>query len=206
MSRATETLAQRLKLARTKRGFGQIALATATQLKQSDISKLENGKILKTTGIARLSNALHVPSEWLEFGEGPTPDWDAKVAKRQPAFQWLNPETGESKTVDQKVTELLADEALATALTKRVIAAAHAATKSPPLPPEVAALAAELAGILDPAERAAAVNAATTAKDSLLNRRHRTTRRRVSPAPVPVELRNQQPTQALAGNKKGKLT
>lgn len=44
-------------------------------MKQSDISKLERGGIQKTTGIARLATALRVPVIWLEFGEGPEPDF-----------------------------------------------------------------------------------------------------------------------------------
>ena len=45
-------------------------LAKASGLKQSDISKIENGLILKTTGIVALARALRCDPEWLATGEG----------------------------------------------------------------------------------------------------------------------------------------
>jgi hypothetical protein len=42
-------------------------------MKQSDISKLENGVMQRTTGIARLAEALAAPATWLETGEGQPP-------------------------------------------------------------------------------------------------------------------------------------
>lgn len=44
-------------------------------MKQSDISKLETGRMLQTTGIARLARALGVTDLWLEMNEGPPPAW-----------------------------------------------------------------------------------------------------------------------------------
>lgn len=76
MTRQTDTLAGRVKLARTRRGLNQQELADRAGLKQPDVSKIERGLILKTTAIARLSAVLAVPSYWLEMGEGPEPDWD----------------------------------------------------------------------------------------------------------------------------------
>lgn len=75
MPRPLETLAQRLVYARKKRHFSQEKLAELSGLKQPDISKLEKGKMLKTTGMARLAHALNVPARWLELGEGDEPDW-----------------------------------------------------------------------------------------------------------------------------------
>jgi transcriptional regulator with XRE-family HTH domain len=75
MARPVETLAQRLSRARKKRGLSQTKLAELSGLKQSDISKLETGNMLKTTGMARLARALLVSDLWLELGEGPEPDW-----------------------------------------------------------------------------------------------------------------------------------
>jgi len=80
MSRPLESLAQRLVHARKKRGLNQGQLADAAGLKQPDVSKLETGRMLKTTAMARLSRALGVSGAWLEFGEGPEPDWDVKAS------------------------------------------------------------------------------------------------------------------------------
>lgn len=77
MPRPLETLAQRLVHARKKRNLSQERLAELSGLKQPDISKLEKGKMLKTTGMARLAHALALPALWLELGEGDEPNWDA---------------------------------------------------------------------------------------------------------------------------------
>lgn len=69
-ARMETTLARRLKEARTKRGMRQEDLAKASGLKQSDISKIENGLILKTTGVVALARALRCDPEWLATGEG----------------------------------------------------------------------------------------------------------------------------------------
>jgi transcriptional regulator with XRE-family HTH domain len=81
MSRPLESLAQRLVHARKKRRLNQEQLAEAAGLKQPDVSKLETGRMLKTTAMARLARALGVPSAWLEFGEGREPDWNVKPAE-----------------------------------------------------------------------------------------------------------------------------
>jgi transcriptional regulator with XRE-family HTH domain len=57
------------------RKLSQAHLAERAGLKQSDISKIENGKISKTTAMARLSHVLRVPAAWLELNEGQEPDW-----------------------------------------------------------------------------------------------------------------------------------
>lgn len=86
MDEPTETLAQRLKLARRKRGLTQVQLAklAGEGVQQSDISKLERGDALATSAIARLARALRVPSAWLEENEGGVPDWDAVDVKGAP--------------------------------------------------------------------------------------------------------------------------
>jgi transcriptional regulator with XRE-family HTH domain len=76
MNRPANSLAQRVKLARTKRGLSQKRLAEASGMKQADISKIENAKIVKTTGIARLAAALAVAPHWLEMGADAEPDWN----------------------------------------------------------------------------------------------------------------------------------
>lgn len=71
MSKTPDTLAARLKLARELSGLTQAALAKRAGMKQPDISKLELGTMLKTTGIARIAQALKVRPEWLEQGHEP---------------------------------------------------------------------------------------------------------------------------------------
>lgn len=70
-----DTLGRRVAHARKQRKMTQAGLAKASGLKQPDISKIELGLIQKTTGIARLANALHVPVAWLEEGLGQEPEW-----------------------------------------------------------------------------------------------------------------------------------
>lgn len=83
MVRPIETLSQRLAAARKARGFTQGELARLAGMKQPDISKIELGLIQQTTGIARLAQALSVPVEWLELGEGSDPlDSDNRVSHK----------------------------------------------------------------------------------------------------------------------------
>ena len=70
-------MASRAKKRRIDLELSQEQVAAATGLKQTDISKLERGKIAKTTGILRLAQALKCNPYWLEFGEG---DQDASIS------------------------------------------------------------------------------------------------------------------------------
>lgn len=70
-----ETLAQRLAAARAARDLRQVKLAELAGMKQADISKIETGRILRTTGIGRLASVLGVPPMWLERGVGDPPPW-----------------------------------------------------------------------------------------------------------------------------------
>lgn len=65
-----DTLGKRLKHARLERGLTQQQLASASGVKQSDISKLERGGSNTTTGVVRLAKALNCSAEWLDTGEG----------------------------------------------------------------------------------------------------------------------------------------
>jgi phage repressor protein C with HTH and peptisase S24 domain len=65
-----DTLATRLKFARQERGLTQVQLAKRSGVKQSDISKLERGDSLKTTGLVALARALAVRVDWLDTGDG----------------------------------------------------------------------------------------------------------------------------------------
>lgn len=71
LTHGMDTLAKRVKAARARiKGMRQEDLAEQAGMKQGDISKIENGKILKTTGIVSLARALRVDPHWLETGEG----------------------------------------------------------------------------------------------------------------------------------------
>src|SRR6218665_1313057 len=76
-----DTLAGRLKLARKRRGLSQEELAAKADIKQSDVSKLETGRMQRTTAIARLARALAVPDHWLEMGVGSEPAWDLSLGQ-----------------------------------------------------------------------------------------------------------------------------
>lgn len=65
-----DTLGKRLKHARLERGLTQMQLAQASGVKQSDISKLERGDSITTTGVVRLAKALGCSAEWLDTGNG----------------------------------------------------------------------------------------------------------------------------------------
>lgn len=69
-----DTLAKRVKFGRKRLSLSQDDLAKLSGLKQSDISKIETGKIQKTTGIAALAHALQCNPYWLDTNEG-YPAW-----------------------------------------------------------------------------------------------------------------------------------
>lgn len=65
-----DTLAKRVRLARKFRKLSQDQLAVLSGLKQPDISKIERGEILKTTGLLALARALQCSPNWLDTGDG----------------------------------------------------------------------------------------------------------------------------------------
>lgn len=67
------SLAGRVRYARTLRRLTQDRLAELSGLKQGDISKIENGRILKTTGMPGLARALQCSVDWLDTGDGEKP-------------------------------------------------------------------------------------------------------------------------------------
>lgn len=87
-----DTLAKRVKAARARlEGMRQEDLAIASGLKQGDISKIENGKILKTTGLVALARALRVDAHWLATGEGamlPITGWPGTRLTIEEIHQW----------------------------------------------------------------------------------------------------------------------
>jgi transcriptional regulator with XRE-family HTH domain len=74
LNHGMDTLAKRAKAARIHLKLNQAKVAEISGLKQADISKIENGKILRTTGIVGLAKALRCDPEWLLTGDNP-PDW-----------------------------------------------------------------------------------------------------------------------------------
>lgn len=65
-----ESLAARLKVARSSKGYTQEKLAEISGVKQSDISKIERGATQSPTGLLALARALGVDPFWLETGDG----------------------------------------------------------------------------------------------------------------------------------------
>lgn len=83
---------ERLKYARTLRGFSQIDLANLAGSSRSMISSYENGSRLpKGATLLRLSGVLRVPAQWLMEGEGPMESTEHSQS-RVPSndFDWLN--------------------------------------------------------------------------------------------------------------------
>lgn len=86
------TVAERVKLARTKRRLSQRDLAERASLSSGYLTHLERGdnealsskeKIgsPKLDSIERLAHALDVPVAWLAFGSGDEPVWDPDPAE-----------------------------------------------------------------------------------------------------------------------------
>lgn len=71
-------LEKRLTEARERAGLTQTRLAVLTGLKQSDISKIENGQSRKTTALPALARVLQCDVDWLDTGDG-VPDWGRKL-------------------------------------------------------------------------------------------------------------------------------
>lgn len=70
LNKKMDTLAERIKFARKKRGLTQNQLSELSGVAQSDLSKLERGKSLKTTNLVGLAKALDCNPEWLDAGDG----------------------------------------------------------------------------------------------------------------------------------------
>lgn len=71
LNASMDSLAKRLRSARKDEGLTQTQLAQISGVKQSDISKIERGKIQKSTGLLALARALHRNPNWLDTGDGP---------------------------------------------------------------------------------------------------------------------------------------
>jgi len=75
------TVADRVTLARTKRGFKKADLAAKADISSGYLTQLENprpdAKITdpKVDTLQKLATALEVPFAWLAFGTEPEPEW-----------------------------------------------------------------------------------------------------------------------------------
>jgi transcriptional regulator with XRE-family HTH domain len=101
MRRDLLTLGQRLKFARDRAGITQGELANDAGIKQGDVSKIENGRILKTTAIARLADVLGVSALWLEIGSGDDQEELAFVQRVDADMPLLSRKTPSSEGVAQ---------------------------------------------------------------------------------------------------------
>ena len=84
----SDTLASRLKQARSLRGLTQVQLAALSGVKQPDISKIERGEIQKTTSLLGLARALRVNPHWLDTGDG---DMEPQTTPVQPEASNVKP-------------------------------------------------------------------------------------------------------------------
>lgn len=62
------TLAERLKIAREKKGMSQAQLADLIGLSQQSVAKIENGDTLQPRKIKEIAKALDVSQKWLQLG------------------------------------------------------------------------------------------------------------------------------------------
>ncbi len=88
-------LGDRLRHARTIRGFSQERLSEISGVKQGTISKIERGDQTKTTFYVELANALDVRIEWLQRNEGPM-EKDRQVKESPPLYPSQPPEVAET--------------------------------------------------------------------------------------------------------------
>lgn len=97
-----ETLAHRIKFAREYRQLTQSVLAKKSGLKQSDISKLETGRMSSTTSIVGLAKALQCSIVWLDSGKGEP--WNLKHNTTAEMHLINIPIRGSSYFKDQQLT------------------------------------------------------------------------------------------------------
>lgn len=116
-----DTLAQRAKAARKHAGLTQEQAVERSGVKQSDISKIERGKTLRSVGLLQLAQAYNCDPYWLDTGNG-TPPWEQvqssgpgivmKTEKGMQALEVKAPRQARSFTVDESEWALLQDFAL----------------------------------------------------------------------------------------------
>ena len=75
----TETLGNRVKLARAARGLSQKRLAEMCGVSQSAVDQVERGVTARPKWVFELTRALGVSQEWLIHGIGPAPEISHKL-------------------------------------------------------------------------------------------------------------------------------
>lgn len=89
-----DTLAKRLAHAREAAGLTQGQLSAKSGVAQSDISKIENGQILRPTSTVALSKALGCNPFWLDDGSGDPrqmPGWPFEHFSQEEYRRFLTP-------------------------------------------------------------------------------------------------------------------
>lgn len=71
MIRYVETISDRLKKARARKGWTQGELATAAGVSQGTVGNIESGHRKSLASLVSIAEALGVSYKWLAFGEGP---------------------------------------------------------------------------------------------------------------------------------------
>jgi len=68
-----QSLADRIRIARTEAGLSKAALAKAVGVSGPTVTDWESGKIsqLRASNLLRLATVLQVSADWLESGKGP---------------------------------------------------------------------------------------------------------------------------------------
>lgn len=100
-----DTIAERLKYARSRKGFTQEELAKMTNTSQDVIQKIENGKSLRPRNIEKIAKALDVSPAWLQFGSADLDKLDADAVKIAIRLSDLTPE--QRKIVDATLKTLI---------------------------------------------------------------------------------------------------
>ena len=75
-----ETVGQRLRTARKRRGLTQPQLAQRSGVSQTSISDLERGRSDTSRDLVSLARALDCSLDWLADGNGPAPGSDPNIA------------------------------------------------------------------------------------------------------------------------------
>jgi len=95
------TLAERIKLARTRAGLSQKKLGEAVGVSQAAIQKIEVGEARTSTKLIEIANALGVKPEWLSFGAEPMADGSALPSPEStipPESEWGTVDAWDSDT------------------------------------------------------------------------------------------------------------
>jgi transcriptional regulator with XRE-family HTH domain len=100
-----ETLANRLRNARQRRGWTQQELAIKAHTSQSVIQKIENGKSTRPRNIEIVAKTLEVDPSWLLFGVGETAQLSPEAIAV--AKTWSELSEPERSSVRESVMHLL---------------------------------------------------------------------------------------------------